>query len=305
MFDPHIRAEQEPYEGHISAYGIVMNVEEAGLELSAGYILQSSAMQYTVAITGSDEDNDIFVVAVETNDEFKGSAYEDYLMDQFTLQPDPALLGSFFPPRVGDGFTAYLARVGPLGEGTTGSITLVDGTTMTSNQSSASQSQPDPTRWTPRWSAGFTPRSSDNVYVSSLIKKESQSIFVAGFNSTINGGERYTDSFIVSVDPQSGKTLQSKRLRSKSGSIYMVFDLCTATGGSSSIFAVGIQDDDASAPGSYRAVLMKLDTQSLEIQWEKQIRALSTKSEKAQIYGLSCAVSSDNEVVYVAVRKGL
>jgi hypothetical protein len=137
------------------------------------------------------------------------------------------------------------------------------------------------------------------------------------------------DSFVTALDPHTGATVRSMRLQSRSNSTDLILGLCappptsssptqeastssntTASRNESSYFyVVGMSNERAeggpdAGVGSYKTFVLKLDADTFQLVWTAEIRAVAGGGGDASIRGdargVSCAVTRDGAVLYVA-----
>jgi len=207
-------------------------------------------------------------------------------MDQLALQPDPDVYGSLLASSGSE--TTYTSALFRL---------KADSDSYQSSQ------------WSLSWSKKFETTYEASTLVTSLEQHPNGHVSVAGFtwasDSSGNGQAPLRDGFVAIIEPKSGETLASFRLSSVFNSSSLLFGQCSWNNqNSSDTFVVGVSDANASNgsndDSSYAAFLMKLSKETLDLVWSTEIRGQREAETPTQVFGLGCAVTDDNEFVYMA-----
>jgi len=288
---------------NVSVYGVVLDISY-GSQLQGGHVLQTSNMEYPLAVVGAEDGQDLFTISVHSETNFRGSSYEQWLMDQLTLQPDPDVFGSFLPHWLGTNYSATLVR-----------LRSVEVTAPAAGTAGAQAEPGEATTrvaWTPRWTKPLVAATGNGAgtQVTSLLQHSSSGeVLVAGFtthprsvhNESSGRSNVTVDGFLATVDPQSGETLESISFSSAAAiNNFQAFGMCESSGNSSDVFVAGITPEKG-REGSYKTVLVKLAAKTLDVVWSAKISGIpSDNSETVLMYGSSCAVTSDGNLVYVA-----
>lgn len=274
-------------------YGMVLDLN-LNLDLKGGSVLSSKTSQYPVAVISDNlmTDIDVYVLSIEAELPYRGSAYETFILDQYSLQPNPSMADAFLPPRFAGGYAGRLSRL------------------RTQHGSNSSER-------IELWTKPLELEGPGTIFTSSLIQHPMGGLLVAGFtdgtSSDFGSTERdgSVDGFITGIDPADGSTVHSMRLRSQTNSSDRIYGLCIDHNRESSdVFVVGMTDDTnsfagdqvTSTKGSYKAFMLKLDARDFSLKWASELRALPPLGSTAptEIYALACAVTEDDNNVYMA-----
>jgi len=291
-----------------TVFGLVLELDYSS-QPKGGYLFQTERIQYPVSTFSAEDGKDIFIATIQTNETFRHSSYDSYLKDQLTLQPNPEVFGSFFPRwLVETMYSGILTRLRAEEE---------DDVNAPGDQDNS----PKPKQWFPLWSTNIQQglSSAESVYITDTLQDANERVLVSGFTLDVGPEDQFsTNGFLSSLDSQTGEIIQSIRTDTVTNDNNLVFGLCSSRNSQSSdVFVVGITLSGDSTNSNintdeqeYKAFLVRFDASTLESTWMQEVQGLSLETSgegTVQVEGISCAVTDDNELVYLAgtVKNGV
>ena len=278
------------------------------VELKGGRLLHSSEVQYPVQITSDPISQDLFVATIFSEAEPANILRESPTNSRIYPGGQDLATTGYRTPQYGRRFSVRLQRMSP-------NIHVAGG-----DRDKELMETMDST-----WTREFGTNNLDTVQVSSLVHLSSNTLVMAGytrgsgpsFGYAENDDDLTLDGFLTKLNSESGDILGVKRISSlMPHGDDRILGLCSQKGATETdtVFVVGMTNgffDETYLPhdygyneGSNFAFLMKLDLQSLDILWSRQLGAITTEMSQIdhipQAHGMACSVTTDGQHVWMA-----
>ena len=275
--------EQNSTDNDTRIYGLVMDTSIAG-HLEGGIIFRSGAVHIPLSIAALDGTDNVIVASITASEDFANLQYSKWMEDQHTLQPDPDIRAALLSSTQNFAFETTLRRL--------------TSTRKNSNDiNEASQALPS---LEPLWETSLTSTNQTQSFISGIYVGPNGTLLVAGYTaSTVHGDGLFYNGFVRRVDAESGNEIRSVRLQAHNESIHERALAICGDGSSHFLFVVGTYEVSASTS----AFLMKLNTETLETIWHRELSAVLTAGSlqsTSQALGLGCAVDRQGTRVFWA-----
>ena len=250
-------------------YGLLVDASFAG-QVEEEIRFRSGAVEIPLSIATLDGTSDMIVATLYSSENFvtKFSAWTE---DQHTLQPDPDIRSALLSSTQNFAYEAILRRF-----------------TLTGEKSNEATNAGQALELS--WESNFTSANQTQSLISGIYVGPNGTLFVTGYEaSATNSDGLIYNSFVRRIDAGSGKEIGSESLKVHNDSSHERALAICGDENSEFVYVVGIFDTLTSTG----AFLLKLNGETLETLWTRELSALPTSgSRKAtpQAWGLGCAV---------------
>ena len=293
---------------HRSVYGMVLDLND-NIELTGGRLQHSSELQYPVQLASDPNSQDLFVATIFSDAQPANVLRESPTNSRIYRGGQDIASTGYRTPAYGKKFSVRLER-----------MKAKNPENFTSGNSNGVNDLAETIE--PTWTREFGTQNLDTVQVSGLLYFSSTTLVMAGytrgsgpsFGYADNSDDSDLDGFITKINPESGNLMATKRIKTQSDD--RVIGICHQKGAndSTAVFVVGMTNgffDKTYLPHNYDynegtnfAFLIKLDLETMEILWSRQLGAVTTDKSQIdhtpQVHGMSCTVTSDGDDVWMA-----